>query len=291
MEDHKDEIEEINPEDFIETENESNQKVSNDSRKSQNDNKSETKTKKKVGRKCAIYAEGLGLKDLVDKYEDSIKSEEDIETLLNRLMGDDNRPEGVTKGNQKTRTTRLRKKFLEKLEKKKQEKGVINEETQEVEIIDPPKPDVSSKKSKLINDIKILKASFGGDPDEDLSQLTEAELEKKLVNAANEAGDEAVSSKLLNYSKLDIAKIAFGVIDSGIGLVESASPDNLQGLKEAHSKRAEDITNVLRVIAKENQDLIMKKVTPTTVLAIIYSEIIGNVYLSNKLKPKQKVDS
>lgn len=272
----------INPDDFIESGNNRNSEISNKVEESQNDDIEKPKPTKK-GRKCAIYAEGLGLKDLVEKYADSVKSEEDIETLLDRLMPAE--VEGITKSNQKTRTTRLRKRLQEKLEKKKEEVGVETEDG-EVEIIEKPKPDISSKKSKLINDIKILKASFGGDTTEDLSKLTEAELEKKLVNAANEAGDEAISSKLLNYSKLDIAKIAFKLIDSSIGAAEIVSPDKLYGLQEAHSKREEEITNVLRVIAKEHQELIMKKVTPTTVLAVIYGELLASVYLKNSLKGK-----
>lgn len=240
----------------------------------------EVKPKKSIGRLIpkktprksrVIFAEGLNLPDLVDKYLSSISVKEDVLQIVNRVF-DPIEKTSATKSRKSKFATKLREAFENKV------KENISEVPEEEVIRLKPKPDISIHKSKLIGQIRINYGALGVTEPSDLDHKTEGELEKILVSSVKQMDN--------SYTSLNLRDIGYFLLESGASISENMKPELFSGLKDKHITNKENLKQIIGACMNEYETVIKKYASPINILALKLGTIYAETALSNIHKSK-----
>lgn len=235
-----------------------------------NKSKSVNTTTKKKARNAVIYAEGLTLNELIDKYESSVLKEDDIRELGERLF-----PPNEPKA--KSRKALFVKKFKTLLLQKIQEQNIsTNVETSDDIIKLKPKPDISVQKSRLINQINVNYGALGIPAPNDLNNKTEGELEVLLVSSVKKMDN--------SYTSLNLREIGYFILESGASISESIRPELFTGIKEKHVANKENLKQIIGSCMNEYEEQIKKYVSPINILALKLGTLYAETAITNMQK-------
>lgn len=228
---------------------------------------------KKTPRKSRVlYAEGLNLNELIDKYLPSISVKDDISQIANRVF-DNVEKTSATKSRKSKFITKLREAF----DKKVKEEPLKDDNEEEI-IRLKPKPDISLHKSKLIGQIKVNYGALGVTEPNELENKTEGELEKILVSSVKQMDN--------SYTSLNLRDIGYFLLESGASISESVKPELFSGLKDKHIANKENLKQIIGACMNEYEAVIKKYASPINILALKLGTIYAETALSNINKSK-----